>query len=433
MSLLIRPWFWLGGADTRQRNLVHDTVYRRVRATVMRGVHAIDDVASHLGRRRVRLLFEAASPVSLSVFRPVLQHLARDPRLEFWFMTSDRSWGADRIFGAAGIRNRVISTAQARWMKFDGYINTDFWNTTWLPRRARCAHLFHGVAGKYGLDAPVHIAPVVASFDRLLFPNRDRLVRYAEAGLIDRDGRKARLVGHPKVDCLVDGSLNRRAIQRALGLDTSVPTVLYAPTWSPYSSLNAAGYEVITGLGRLDVNVIVKLHDRSLDATQRGSGGVNWVREFDGLSQRQRRLHFARDADASPYLFVADALVTDHSSVGFEFMLLDRPLVTIDCPELIRKARINPDKVALLRSASRVVSRGVDVSGATSRALADPRAFSDRRRSIAQNLFYAPGGAAARAARALYELLDLEAPDLLAVPKVSTWTETCSATRGTGI
>ena len=44
-------------------------------------------------------------------------------------------------------------------MKFDGYVNTDFWNTTWLPRRAKRIHLFHGVAGKYGLDAPVKIAP----------------------------------------------------------------------------------------------------------------------------------------------------------------------------------------------------------------------------------------------------------------------------------
>ena len=40
-------------------------------------------------------------------------------------------------------------------MKFDAYVNTDFWNMTWLPRRTQRIHLFHGVAGKYGLDAPV--------------------------------------------------------------------------------------------------------------------------------------------------------------------------------------------------------------------------------------------------------------------------------------
>ena len=94
-------------------------------------------------------------------------------------------------------------------MKFDAYINTDFWNMTWLPRRTRRIHLFHGVAGKYGLDAPTRIAPVVATFDRLMFPNHDRLMRYAEAGLVDPDSPTAALIGYPKVDCLVDGSLNR--------------------------------------------------------------------------------------------------------------------------------------------------------------------------------------------------------------------------------
>ena len=83
-------------------------------------------------------------------------------------------------------------------MKFDGYINTDFWDMTWLPRRTRRVHFFHGVAGKYGLDAPVRIAPIVATFDRLMFPNRDRLQRYAEAGLIDGDSPQAALIGYPR-------------------------------------------------------------------------------------------------------------------------------------------------------------------------------------------------------------------------------------------
>ena len=49
-------------------------------------------------------------------------------------------------------------------------------------------------------------------------------------------------------------------------------------------------------------------------------------------------------------------VVTDHSSIGFEFCAADRPLVVFDAPGLIEAARINPDKVALLRSAATVVS-----------------------------------------------------------------------------
>jgi hypothetical protein len=391
------------------RNLVRDTMYGRARTAAVKTFHRVDDTISRVGRTERRVLFEAASPMSLAVFRPVYERLRRDPRIEFWFTTCDGSWDAEHIFGVAGITDHVMPPDALRWKKFDAYINTDFWNTTWLPRRARRIHLFHGVAGKYGLDAPVRIAPIIATFDRLLFPNRDRLVRYIEAGLIDADSAQGALVGYPKVDCLVDGSLDRRAIQTSLGLDPSAPTVLYAPTWSPYSSLNSMGDGLIRALGRMGVNVIVKLHDRSYDAAARASGGVDWRTHLARLC-REWHVHFAEDPDASPYLFVADALVTDHSSVGFEFMLLDRPVVVVDCPELIEKARVNPDKAARLRNAADVVTTADTVPAAVRRALADPSRLSEQRRAVAAELFYCPGGATARATQCVYDLLALAAP-----------------------
>src|SRR5262245_28373043 len=376
---------------------------------VVNAVHAADELARRLGRSRRRVLFEAASPLSLAVFRPVLERLQRDPRLEFWFTTSDSSWNAERIFGAAGIAERVISANDARWMKFDGYVNTDFWNMTWLRRRVRRVHLFHGVAGKYGLDGPVRIAPVVASFDRLLFPNTDRLQRYQDAGLLERDGPRGQLIGYPKVDCLVDGSLNRTAIQSTLGLDPSVPTVLYAPTWSPQSSLNTIGAQLIPALARLNVNVIVKLHDRSYDQRSWSPGPVAWSHRLDEIC-RSWRVHAAQGSDVSPYLFVSDVLLTDHSSVGFEFALLDRPIVVIHTPGLIRMARVGADKLGPLQSAAVVVR---DVAGAMrpiARALTEPDRHRAQRACLPERSFYRPRTATARAVECIYELLELTAP-----------------------
>jgi CDP-glycerol glycerophosphotransferase (TagB/SpsB family) len=188
-----------------------------------------------------------------------------------------------------------------------------------------------------------------------------------------------------------------------------VPTVLYAPTWSPYSSLHAVGEDAIAALACLGVNVVVKLHDRSRDRSARGAGGVDWAARIERLA-RTRPVVLAPGADASPYLFAADLVVTDHSSVGFEYMLLDRPLVVIDCPQLIEKARISADKVALLRSAADVVSRGADVARAADHALRHPERLSHRRQSIAHELFYRPGTATARAVACLYDVLALRAP-----------------------
>lgn len=399
-------------------NLVYDTVPRRARAALTHSIHAADDFVARLSRRPRRVLFEAASPLSLAVFRPVLERLRRDPRVEFWFTTADRSWGAGDTFHGGGIADRVITPQQARWTKFDGYINTDFWNTTWLGRRTRRLHLFHGVAGKYSLDAPVHIAPVVRSFDRILFANEDRLRRYIDAGIIESQGPRGQLVGFPKCDCLVDGSLDRRAIQDALGLDPSRPTVLYAPTWSAFSSLNRVGAALLPRLAALDLNVIVKLHDRSFDARSLTTGSIDWRRQLDDLC-RTWGVHRAQDADISPYLFVSDVLVTDHSSAGFEFMLLDRPIVVLDSPDLVRQARVSPDKVAMLHSAAFLVEDGADIGHAVAEALTAPAEHRAARRAVAEELFYCPGSATTRAVRCIYDLLQLPLPAPAVVPEAA--------------
>jgi glycosyltransferase involved in cell wall biosynthesis len=397
-------------------NLLNDTMYGRARTAAVRALHAADETLSAARRTDVRILFEAASPMSVAVFRPVLDRLQADPRIAVWFTTSDGSWDANQIFRAAGLTDRIVTSRTARRMKFDAYVNTDFWNMTWLPRRTRRIHLFHGVAGKYGLDSPTSIAPVVHSFDRLMFPNRDRLQKYVDAGLVDADDGRAALIGYPKVDCLVDGSLDRAATERSFDLESGRPTVLYAPTWSPYSSLHRHGLAIVEQLCRRDWNVVVKLHDRSFEQSTRGSDGIDWRRELDRLG-RCCRLHVARGADASPYLFIADALVTDHSSVGFEYLLLDRPLVIVDCPELLDKANVNREKVRLLRSAAQVVGDGAGAADAVARGLDHTERLSVRRREIADELFYCAGGATDRAAACIYNLLSLPAPQSSALAR----------------
>ena len=391
-------------------DMLHDTAYRRVRCAFSRGLHAADDaiLKRRTGPRRV--LFEAASPLSMAIFQPIYERMRHDDRIEFWFTAPAE---AQRIFNSAGIVDRVVEPEVVQWKKFHAYVNTDFWTMTWLPRRPRRIHLFHGLAGKYDLDAPTKIAPVVATFDRLLFANIDRLQRYANAGLVDPESPRAQLIGYPKVDCLVDGSLNRSAILEALRLDGRKPTVLYAPTWSPYSSLNTMGEQIIAALAGMGLNVIVKLHDRSLETTTRGSGGVDWRARLGELCRKQA-VHFAEGADASPYLFVADALVTDHSSVGFEYMLMDRPIVVIHSPDLLRHARINPQKAALLQSAAHVIDDAAAIGDTVSRALGDPGVHRSIRRRIANDLFYRPGTATTRAVNCIYQVLGL--PALAPVP-----------------
>jgi hypothetical protein len=352
------------------------------------------------GRRRV--LIDGHTPVNFTMIAPVYARLREDPRLEFYFTASHERARLREVYAHAdGVR--LIGASRARWVKFDAYVASDFvWAN--LPRGACRIQVFHGVAGKYGFDAPTSS---MRDWDRLFFANERRLRNFIASGAIDPDSPAIRLIGLPKSDCLVDGTFRRDDVLSGLRLDPALPTVLYAPTWSPASSLNAIGLELVQRLLDLPINVVVKLHDRSRDPRPFYSGGVDWVAALEPVL-RGRRGALAPGADVSPYLVAADAMVTDHSSAGFEYLLLDRPLIRIHRPELLTLANVHPDYVALLASAATSVNSVEETVAAVESGLSSPDAGSAERRAVASDLFYKPGGATARSVAALYDAMELE-------------------------
>jgi CDP-glycerol glycerophosphotransferase (TagB/SpsB family) len=115
----------------------------------------------------------------------------------------------------------------------------------------------------------------------------------------------------------------------------------------------------------------------------------------------------ATGSNSSRYLPAADVMITDHSSVGFEYLLLDRPLIRIHVPELIKNTDIEPSYVELLARASTSVSNIDDVVAAVQNSFANPRIGSDERIAVANEMFYKPGTATERAVKELYELMEL--------------------------
>ncbi|HEV3485059.1 MAG TPA: CDP-glycerol glycerophosphotransferase family protein [Vicinamibacterales bacterium] len=369
-----------------------------------RALNGLRELDTRFSRRpdRRRILVDARTPVNFTMVAPVVRAMQHDPRVEFWFTASEEPHKLAAIYKEArGVR--LVHPARAALMKFEAYVASDFmWAL--LPRGTRRIQVFHGVGGKYGFDAPTKS---MREWHRLFFVNERRLRNFVVAGAIDADSPAIRLVGMPKVDCLVDGTYSRENVLASLGLDPARPTVLYAPTWSPASSLNAMGETLINGLLKMPVNVIVKLHDRSRDLRERYSGGVDWVARLQPMLPVGRAT-IAPGHDISPYLVASDLMITDHSSAGFEFLLRDRPIVRIHRPSLIELANIHPDYVALLASVSDSVDDAAGALAAVERGLAEPLARSDDRQRVAADLFYRPGGATARSVNALYEVIELE-------------------------
>lgn len=393
-------------------------------------VHAARDLDTRWHRVRwpeVRtVVFDARTAMEYAMMAPVHHRLLADARVRTCLMSSDRPDRVADIFRDAPRQAPVLSARAGMMNRFDAYVAADFvWAT--LPRGTCRVQMFHGVAGKWSqeYDRPVSS---MRHWDRLFFINRRRLQNYIASGAIDSGSSAIRLVGMPKSDCLVDGSLSRDGVLEANGMDPGRTTVLYAPTWTRFSSLNAMGEEVVGRLVDAGYTVIVKLHDNSLDRSFENSGGVDWVGRLTPILARGHG-HLVKSADASPWLVAADVLVTDHSSVGFEYLLLDRPLVRIEMPELIKRANIAEEYVNLLAAASTSVESAAGVVAAVDRGVAYPRELSDVRRAVAAELFHGPGEATGRAINELYALMNLDLPAGAEEPGVTVLSDMYAAER----
>ena len=376
--------------------------------TILRALRRLDDALIPRGAVR-RVLLDARTPMNFEMMAPVLQALSLDDRITFACTASEEPHRIDDIYRLAPPALPRVHPKRAALAKWDVCMSSDFvWAT--LPRGARRVQMFHGVAGKYNFDAPTD---AMRGWDRFFFVNRRRLTNFVRSGVLSADSGAARLVGMPKLDGLVDGSLQREQILTAHGLDPARPTILYAPTWSPASSLNCMGTEVIGALLRRPYNLLVKLHDRSFDRRAEYSGGIDWATRLSALLPQDRAL-LVRAPNITPYLAAADVMITDHSSAGFEYLLLDRPLVRIELPELLRLASVHPDYVQLLAEVSHTTRTADGVLQAVERALGEPGVHSVARRRVAAELFFQPGTASVRAARELSELLELPAHESLA-------------------
>jgi CDP-Glycerol:Poly(glycerophosphate) glycerophosphotransferase len=360
--------------------------------------HRLDHVIGRLSPRR-EVLVELRTPVYHAVLSPIADALAHEAHLNVWFTSEHPARVRDLV-----PTGRFLTHAEAEWRRFDVYINGDPWAAVRLRRCARRVNFFHGVAGKYDLDNPKGLPLGFEYYDRVGFINRDRMRRYLAAEVVQP--AQAKLVGYPKLDKLANQDIEVGKVKRRYALDGR-PTALYAPTYSDASSLHLAGTDIARTLDRAGFNVLIKLHDRSLDPDPRYNLGIDWRARFAEIIERSGtgRVHFVETADATPLLAAADVMITDHSSIGFEFLLLDRPLIVFDAPDLPVAARVNMEKVTLLRSAATVARTADETARAASCAVANPAAQSDSRRRVAREMFFEPGTATARAVHLVRELL----------------------------
>ncbi|MCS5712319.1 CDP-glycerol glycerophosphotransferase family protein [Candidatus Berkiella aquae] len=227
-------------------------------------------------------------------------------------------------------------------------------------------------------------------------------------------------VGYPKLDDLVNGNYDRIELMTKLGLDPNLKTVLYAPAWDPGGSLRTYGTQIAEMLLSIpDINLIVKLHPASMEPENSPyfdfyTGGKRWEQEFAKI--QNPRCRFVKDYLINPYLHISDLMVNDFSGVGLEFMVLNRPVIYIDCPEYFEKILPSwhcdghlaktDDRFNGGRNAGTVVHNLEELKSQVEQQLKEPDIHSAKRKELAAQLMYNPGHGAAVGTAEILKILE---------------------------
>jgi hypothetical protein len=338
-----------------------------------------------------RVLFAGYAPVHFVCFRPVYERLRRIPGVEV-YVSGGRARAngdgplvtAQELYRPFRIPPRqILSLAQMQRQAFDVVFCAHV--SGYFPREDRARiQIFHGLSFRN-----MAVRRDVLVYDHLFITGPYMLRGFRNQQLLRASDPRLVPIGFPKVDRLVDGTLDRRKILARLGLSGRRPVLLYAPTGQKHNSLETVGEEVLRRLRATNrYDLLIKLHDHPRDS-------VDWATQLRPMLDGHTKL--VRDFDVVPYLYAADLLITDASSVSSEYSLLDRPMVFLDVPEMIAAMRAKGRAVDLDtwgRKGGVTVRWPDEAVEAVAWSLAHPRHGSEVRRAMAKDLFYNPGAAA---------------------------------------
>jgi CDP-glycerol glycerophosphotransferase len=225
-------------------------------------------------------------------------------------------WGGDAARDALEAADLIVANTHTDvpWSKKPGATYLQTWHGTPLKRIHR--DVLWAPEGRLDrLDGDV------AQWDVLLSPNAASTPLLRQAFRYDGEVLET---GYPRNDVLSapDRDRRRAEVRTALGLAAGQRAVLYAPTWRDDAVFAEGGKDFMLGLdpGRVADGLA-------------GADGVLLLRLHHELTARSAAIdhprvrEVSRHPDISDLYLAADALVTDYSSVMFDFAITGRPIV----------------------------------------------------------------------------------------------------------
>lgn len=206
------------------------------------------------------------------------------------------------------------------------------------------------------------------------------------------------VTGMSKLDSLFS-PINKESFCIQRGIDPHEKIILWAPTFNMELSGIPVIWKQIRKLTQFG-QVLIKLH---------GTTDQFFKRELENLAQTTPGLFYITEQDSTPFMKVSDLMITDVSSVMFEYTALDKPIVLVDNPHQSDYVNYNLNDVEYFwRDIGPRVSSAQDLIIAVQEQLSQPNLFQAQRHRCFQGMFAASdGGNSSRIAQVVMNHLSI--------------------------
>ncbi len=343
------------------------------------------------------IIFFSKAPMNYVMFQRIHKILKEDKRLNISFTGKTEDGSPVKSIYSQFFNENEEKIIPLFWSKLkfpDIYISPDMYVACKYAKTK--IHIFHGVSFK-GKAYSQHIM----QYDKIFLIGDYMKRTFIKKKILSEDDKRFVMIGMPKTDPLLDGSLNKKEILSKLDINDSKPVVLYSPTWRKECSLNTMGEEIISVMKKTDFHFLIKIHDLSLNPKTNKRDWGKYLKENEG-----NNIKVIYDKDIIPYMFATDILISDASSTANEFTLLDRPIIFMDVPKLLEKYSATADLETWGRKIGKIISSPSYLPGTIEQQLNNPKEYSEIRKAAAKDIFANHGNATQKAVKELYKILN---------------------------
>jgi len=285
-------------------------------------------------------LFFVTKPYSISILEPLQEFIKTETSSQiYWFLASSA-----RKITPTGIQ--LLTTEEVEEYSPDavivpGNVVPHFWPGLKVQ-------IFHGL----GEEKRGHYR-ITGFFDLYCTPGPYMTSKFEELAKRQKHFMVTQ-TGWPKLDPLTQ-DIDQNILKKQFGLNLDKPVILYAPTFSPRYTSAEDLLNGISKLRKMPWQWLIKFHDLM---------ELSIIEEYK--KTESTNFFIVKTNNIIQLMQVSDLLITDTSSVAYEYLLLDRPIITY-------RATTRKDKGINIQNIK-------DLRSSIEQSLNNPGKFSEQRK-----------------------------------------------------